>query len=93
MKIKNHIEEKYEHSHIIEILNQNSNSALLRVDPWIDWVFKWKNHKICARKRKNNSEKRKKNEEQLRERKKKKRKESRNIVYNFQFRTPFEVLI
>ena len=36
MKIKNRIEEKDEHSHKLEILNQNSNSALLGVDPWID---------------------------------------------------------
>jgi len=33
------IEEKDEHSHVIEILNQNSNSTFLGVDPWIDWVF------------------------------------------------------
>ena len=39
MKIKNRIEEKDEHSHKLEILNQNSNSALLGVDPWIDWMF------------------------------------------------------
>ena len=39
MKIENRIEEKDEHSHKLEILNQNSNSALLGVDPWIDWVF------------------------------------------------------
>jgi len=36
MKVENKIEERDEHSHRIEILNQNSNSALLRVDPWID---------------------------------------------------------
>ena len=36
MKIKNRIEEKDEHSQILEILNQNSNLALLGVDPWID---------------------------------------------------------
>ena len=35
MKIKNRIEEKDE-QYKIEILNQNSNSTLLRVDPWID---------------------------------------------------------
>ena len=35
MKIENRIEEKDEHSHKLEILNQNSNSALLNVDPWI----------------------------------------------------------
>ena len=39
MKIENGIEEKDEHSHRLEILNQNSNSDLLGVDPWIDWVF------------------------------------------------------
>ena len=39
MKIKNKTEEKDEHSHKIEILNQNSNSALFGVNPWIDWVF------------------------------------------------------
>ena len=39
MKIKNRIEEKDEHSHRIEILNQNSNSTLLGVDPWIDEFF------------------------------------------------------
>jgi len=33
MKIKNRIEEKDEHPHRIKILNQNSNSALLGVDP------------------------------------------------------------
>jgi len=36
MKIENRIEEKDEHSQILEILNQNSNPALLGVDPWID---------------------------------------------------------
>ena len=36
MKIKNRIEEHDEHSHKLEILNQNSNSALFGVDPWID---------------------------------------------------------
>ena len=36
MKNKNMIEEKEEHSQRVEILNQNSNSALLGVDPWID---------------------------------------------------------
>ena len=39
MKIENRIEEKDEHSHILEILNQNWNSALIGMDPWIDWVF------------------------------------------------------
>jgi len=39
MKIKNRIEEKDDHSHRLEILNQNSNSVLLGVDPWIDCVF------------------------------------------------------
>ena len=38
MKIKNKIE-KNEHSHIIEILNQNSNLALLGLDFWIDCLF------------------------------------------------------
>jgi len=33
MIIKNRIEEKDEHSHRLEILNQNSNSTLLGVDP------------------------------------------------------------
>ena len=36
MKIANRIEEKDEHSQRLEILNQNSNSALHGVDPWID---------------------------------------------------------
>jgi len=36
MKNKNRIEEKDEHSQRVKILNQNSNSALLGVDPWID---------------------------------------------------------
>jgi len=36
MKNKNRIEEKEKHSQRIEIPNQNSNSALLGVDPWID---------------------------------------------------------
>jgi len=36
MKIENRIEEKDEHSQKLEILNQNSKSALLEVDPWID---------------------------------------------------------
>ena len=36
MKIENRIEEKDGHSHRLEILNQNSNSSLLGVDPWID---------------------------------------------------------
>ena len=40
MKIENRIEEEEdEHSHKIEILNQNSNSALLGLDPWIDCLF------------------------------------------------------
>ena len=39
MKIENRIEEKDEHSQRLEILNQNSNSALHGVDPWIDWLF------------------------------------------------------
>jgi len=39
MKIENRIEEKDEHSQRLKILNQNSNSALLGVDPWIDEVF------------------------------------------------------
>ena len=39
MKIENRIEEKDEHSQRLEISNKNSNSALLGVDPWIDWVF------------------------------------------------------
>ena len=38
MKIKNKIE-KNEHSHIIKILNQNSNLALLGLDFWIDCLF------------------------------------------------------
>jgi len=33
MKIENRIEEKDEHSPRLEILNHNSNSALLGVDP------------------------------------------------------------
>jgi len=40
MKIENRMEEKDEHSHIIKILNQNSNSVLFGVDPSIDWVFR-----------------------------------------------------
>jgi len=36
MKIENMIEEKDEHSQRLETLNQNSNSILLGVDPWID---------------------------------------------------------
>jgi len=36
IKIEIRIEEKDEHSHGIEILNQNSNSSLLGLDPWID---------------------------------------------------------
>ena len=39
MKIKNRIKEKDEHSHRTEILNQNSNLALLGMDSRIDWVF------------------------------------------------------
>ena len=39
MKIKNRIEEKDEHSQRLEILNQNSNLALLGVHLWIDEVF------------------------------------------------------
>ena len=39
MKLENRIEEKYEHSHKLEILNQNSNLALLGVDPCNDEVF------------------------------------------------------
>ena len=34
MKAENRIIEKDEHSHKIKILNQNSNSILLGVDPW-----------------------------------------------------------
>jgi len=33
MKIKNRIQEKDEHSQRLEIVNQNSNSALLGMDP------------------------------------------------------------
>ena len=36
MKIENRIIEKDEHPERLEILNQNSNSVLLRVNPWID---------------------------------------------------------
>jgi len=36
MKIKNRIKEKDEHSHRTEILNQNSNLALLGMDSRID---------------------------------------------------------
>jgi len=36
MKNKNRIEENEEHSQRVEISNQNSNLALLGVDPWID---------------------------------------------------------
>ena len=36
MKNENRIEEKEEHSQRIEKPNQDSNSALLGVDPWID---------------------------------------------------------
>ena len=36
MKINNRIEEKDEYSQRLEILNQNSNSALLGVNSWID---------------------------------------------------------
>ena len=39
MKIKNRIEEEDEHSHIIEILNQNSSSVLFGGDPYIDCLF------------------------------------------------------
>ena len=39
MKIENRIGDKDENSQRLEILNQNSNSALLEVDPWIDEVF------------------------------------------------------
>ena len=39
MKIKNRIEEEEEEAHKIEILIQNSNSVLLGVYPWIDWLF------------------------------------------------------
>ena len=39
MKIENKIEEKDEHSRRLEILNQNSNVALLGVDHWIDYFF------------------------------------------------------
>ena len=35
MKIENRIEEEDEHSKKIEILNQNSNSDFLGLDPWI----------------------------------------------------------
>ena len=73
MKIENRIEENDEHSYKIGILNQNSNSGLFRVDPWIYWVFSlpWSSsveepQNLC-KKRKNRSEKREKNEEQLRE--------------------------
>ena len=73
MKIENRIEEEDEHSKKIEILNQNSNSDFLGLDPWIHWVFsfndhhQWKSNKIRARKEKNKIEERKKNEEHLRE--------------------------
>ena len=67
-------EEEDEHSHRIKILDQNSSSALLELDSWIDWLFSlpWlslvrKSKKIRARKEKNKDEERKKNEEQLRE--------------------------
>ena len=36
MTNKNRIEEKEEHSQRVEKQNQNSNLALLGVDPWID---------------------------------------------------------
>ena len=36
MKNENRIEEKEEHSQRVEKLNQNSNSVLLGVDPWIN---------------------------------------------------------
>jgi len=39
MKIENRIEEKNEQAQRLQILNQNSNSALLGVDLWIDEVF------------------------------------------------------
>ena len=39
MKIENRIEEKVEHSHLLKILDHNSNLVLLGVDPSIDWVF------------------------------------------------------
>ena len=39
MKFENRIGEKDELSQRLEILNHNSNSALLGVDPWIDEVF------------------------------------------------------
>jgi len=40
MKIENGIEEKVAHSQRLEIVNQNSNSALLGVDCWIDEVLR-----------------------------------------------------
>jgi len=55
MKITNTIEEKDEHSHIIEILNRNSNLSLL------EWILRlneglafhdhhqWESHEICGR--------------------------------------------
>jgi len=39
MKIESRVEEKDEHSQRLEILNQNSNLALLGVHLWIDEVF------------------------------------------------------
>jgi len=39
MKIGNRIEEKDEHSQRLEMLNHDSNSTLLGMDPWIDEVF------------------------------------------------------
>ena len=78
MKIKNRIEEKDEHSQRLEILNQNSNSALLGVDPWIDEVFSlpWSSptEKLqnCVQEMEEKKWK-KKNEEQLRERREKRK--------------------
>ena len=39
MKIENRIKEKNEHSQRLGILNHNSNSTLLRVDSWINYLF------------------------------------------------------
>jgi len=73
MKIENRIEEKDEHWQRLEILNQNSNSALVGVDPWIDEVFSlpWsspmeKAQNFVQENGKTKVKKRKKNEEQSR---------------------------
>jgi len=68
MKIENRIGKIDEHSQKLEILNQNSNLALLGVDPCNDEVFgpPWSSP-MEKPQNFDRSEKRKKNKEQLRE--------------------------